>query len=473
MGTKLKTVDSRPMATGQLKVLQRLNPYEFGVELWLLRDGENRNKWSYQNIDKYYKTFVGQPILIAYVMGKIGDGHNSRLKIDPRTGEEYYSYTDATAERIVGTLSDDERDFSLQKRDGQTWIVAKGRLFAFYAKETVDEIVRTGRMDVSVETLTYESHMEGDVEVITNFRGIGVTILGAGVAPAVPGANIARLAALNEEFKTLKLKAASLQKAPDTNDAPDSGSLSQEGVNKLKTYNKRQLAELAARFTDYKVLAAGEKDGKVFVCLMAKDGAYKYYVIENAAETIVPERYQNMSVNTTMQMGEDCITMEAQDFMELVGMENTDRLNAAESKVNSLSQQLATANAQIDAMREFEDKRRLNAAKDKAKATLAKFNSNREQKVSESEIAPILTDIEAGLYTNKCDKDRNWIGEAEVARAVYAVCGEAVERMDAEKANRNKTVYAWDKFNQNSGEADDGTLAGLFAKWGVEAFTEK
>ena len=458
----------KPVATGQLKVLQRLNPYEFGVELWLLRDGENRNKWSYQNIDKYYKTFVGQPILIAYVMGKIGDGHNSQLKVDPRTGEEYYSYTDGTAERIVGTLSDDERDFSLQKRDGQTWIVAKGRLFAFYAKETVDEIVRTGRMDVSVETLTYESHMEGDVEVITNFRGIGVTILGAGVAPAVPGANIARLAALDEEFKTLKLKAASLQKAPDKNSAPDNGSLSHKGVKDLKTYNKRQLAELAARFTDYKVLAAGEKDGKVYVCLLAKDGAYKYYVIENAAETIVPERFQSMSVNTTMQVGEDCITMEAQDFMELVGMENTARLNAAETKVNSLSKELEAANAQLDAMREFENKRRLNAAKDKAKATLAKFNANREQKVAESAIDSILTDIEAGLYTNSCDKDKNWTGEAEVAKAVYAVCGAAVEKMDAEAAQRNRTVYAWDKFKNNSGE-DDGSINGLLAKWGVEA----
>ena len=87
MGTKLKTVDSRPVATGQLKVLQKLNPYEFGVELWLMREGVNQNRWNYQNLEKYYKTFVGRPILIAYVMWKIGDGHNSQRKTDPRTGE--------------------------------------------------------------------------------------------------------------------------------------------------------------------------------------------------------------------------------------------------------------------------------------------------------------------------------------------------------------------------------------------------
>ena len=319
-----------------------------------------------------------------------------------------------------------------------------------------------------METLIDENHMDGQIDVEDVWSGVGVTILGAGVAPAIPGANIARLAALDEEFKTLKLKAASLQKAPDKNNAPDNGSLSHKGVKDLKTYNKRQLAELAARFTDYKVLAAGEKDGKVYVCLMAKNGAYKYYVIENSAETIVPERFQSMSVNASMQVGEDCITMEAQDFVDMVVVENTDRLNAAESKVNSLNKELETANAQLEAMREFENKRRLNAAKDKAKATLAKFNANREQKVAESSIDNILTDIEAGLYTNSCDKDKNWTGESEVAKAVYAVCGAAVEKMDAEAAQRNRTVYAWDKFKNNSGE-DDGSVNGLLAKWGVEA----
>ena len=76
---------TRSLGTGQLRVLQKLNPYEFGVELWLMRDGPNDNHWNYQNLEKYYLTFVGRPILIAYVMGKIGDGHNSRVKIDFRT----------------------------------------------------------------------------------------------------------------------------------------------------------------------------------------------------------------------------------------------------------------------------------------------------------------------------------------------------------------------------------------------------
>lgn len=463
---------TRSVGTGQLRVLQKLNPYEFGVELWLMRDGANQNKWDYRNLEKYYLTFVGRPILIAYVAGKVGDGHNSRTKIDMRTGEEYQSYTDGTAERIVGTLSDDKNDFSLRERDGHTWIVARGKLFAFYAKETVDEIVRTGRMDISVETLVDEEYQDGEITIFDSWQGLGVTILGSGVAPAIPGANIARLAALGEEFKTLKLKAASLQKAPDGENRPENGNLQHEGVKTLKPYSKRQLKELSARFDGYKVLAAGEKDGKVYVCLMTKDGAYKSYILENAAETIVPERFKTLSINAVAQFGEDQLTTDAADFVDVICGETNTKLNAAEKNVETLTQQLNSANAQVAAMQEFESKRRLNAAKAKAEETLRRFNLNREQKVADSEISGILTDIEAGLYTNSCDKDKNWTGEAEVAKAVYAVCGEAVEKMDAEAAAKKKTTYVWDKLGKNS-EKDDGSIAGLLDKWGVEAASEE
>ena len=52
------TKSTNALATGQLRVLQRLNPYEFGVELWLMREGVNRNKWDYRNLEKFYKPFV-------------------------------------------------------------------------------------------------------------------------------------------------------------------------------------------------------------------------------------------------------------------------------------------------------------------------------------------------------------------------------------------------------------------------------
>ena len=67
---------------GELRVLQKISNHEFEVELWIMRDAENQNKWNYQNLENHYLTFVGRPILIAYVNGKIGDGHNARKKIE-------------------------------------------------------------------------------------------------------------------------------------------------------------------------------------------------------------------------------------------------------------------------------------------------------------------------------------------------------------------------------------------------------
>lgn len=138
--SSIKKPSNKKSLLGELKVMQKLSDYEFGVELWVMREGPNRNNWDYRNLDKFYLSFVGRPILVAYVNAgtKVGDGHNMTERTDPRTGEKYYSFTDGTAERIVGTLSDDEKDFSIRERDGKKWLVAKGRLFAFYAKELVD-----------------------------------------------------------------------------------------------------------------------------------------------------------------------------------------------------------------------------------------------------------------------------------------------------------------------------------------------
>lgn len=70
-----------------------MNKYEFAVELEVMREGMNRNRWNYRNMQDNYLTFLGTPILVAYVNGQVGDGHNMREKVNPRTGRgipEFY-----------------------------------------------------------------------------------------------------------------------------------------------------------------------------------------------------------------------------------------------------------------------------------------------------------------------------------------------------------------------------------------------
>ena len=459
-GLKTKALPKKMSASGTLKVMQRLSEYEFGVELWVIREGKNNNRWSYQNLRDYYKTFIGQPILIAYVGRQVGDGHNMSTRRDPKTGEEYQSFMEGTAERIVGTLSDDEKDFTLVERGGHTWLRAKGRLFAFYAPELTRKIVEQGTMDVSAETMVSESHKEGDVNVFTKWSGIGVTILGDRVNPAIPGASIAKLAAMQQEFKELKLRAASLHTAAEGSEN-NKNTKTGKGVN--GTMNKRALEQMQAKFPHHKVLSMSE-DGLNVALLDASGNLFGYTFNADDNGEVIASKIMPCAAHIVLSVGEVELNADVADVVDytVASVKETD------GDVKSLNAQLEAANEQIKAMREAESKRRLSACKAAAKATLEAFNANREEKVAEDAIKAVNENIEAGLYANSCDKDGAWLGEKMVRDAVLAVCGEAVMESDKRSAQKRKTTYAWEHIAGNSGEGSEGVDA-LLNKWGIDA----
>lgn len=451
MGIKTKPLTEY----GQLKVLQKISNFEFAVEFWLMRDNVNRNNWSYKNLDKYYLTFVGRPILIAYVNGKVGDGHNYRVRRDPQTGEEYNSYTDATAERIVGTLSDDPADFALVERDGNMWIKAKGKLFAFYNKELTDYIVQAGSMNVSVETLVSKSYKDGKVEVMTEWEGLAVTILGNGVSPAIPGASIAKLAAMQEEFKELKLRAASLHTA-----AEGSGKINKKGLK--RSMNKQMMESVQAKFPNHKLIALSEDSMSVGL-LDASGNLFSYTFNAEDNGEVIESRIAPCAARIVLSAGEVELNADVADVVDYtVAAAKTEN-----GEIKQLSEELNAAKEQLRAMQEAESKRRLSACKASAKATLEAFNANREEKVAEDAIKAVNENIEAGLYANSCDKDGAWLGEKLVREAVLAVCGEAVMESDKRSAQKRKTTYAWEHIAGNSGEGSEGVDA-LLDKWGID-----
>lgn len=456
-GLKTRAMPARHGVCGTLKVLQRLNEYEFGVELWVMREGVNRNRWNYQNLRQHYLTFLGQPLLVAYVGNQVGDGHNMAKRWDPKTGKEYYSFTDATAERIVGTLSEDEKDFTLVERDGHMWLRAKGRLFAFYAPELVAKIVEEGTMDVSAETEVTESHEEGDVDVFTEWKGLGVTILGDRVNPAIPGADIARLAAMQEEFKTLKLRAAALHTAAEK------GSATPNMKGLRRTMNKRMMEQMQAKFPNHKVLSMSE-DGLNVALLDASGNLFGYTFNADDNGEVTERRIAPLSAaHVVLTVGEVELNADVADVVDytVAATKTTD------GSVKQLSDELASAKEQIRAMQEAENLRRVEACKAAAKATLASFNANRADKVAEEAIKAIETDIEGGVYTNCADKDGKWTGEEQVRKAVLAVCGEAVMEADRKQAESHKNAYAWNNAKGNGG-AESG-IAGMLSRIGKNA----
>lgn len=451
-GLKTKAMPKKVCASGTLKVMQRLNEYEFGVELWVMREGENRNKWSYQNLAEYYKTFVGQPILVAYVGRQVGDGHNMAKYRDPETGEEYYSFMDGTAERIVGTLSEDERDFTLVERDGHTWLKAKGRLFEFYAPELVEKIRRQGKMEVSAETNVTESHKEGDVDVFTKWTGLGVTILGDRVSPAIPGASIAKLAAMQEEFKSLKLRAASLHTA-----AEGSGKINKKGLK--RSMNKQMMESVQAKFPNHKLIALSE-DGMSVGLLDASGNLFSYTFNAEDNGEVMESRIAPCAARIVLSAGEVELNADVADVVAYT----VSAAKTENGEIKQLSEELNAAREQIRAMQEAESKRRLSVCKATAKATLEAFNANRKEKLSEGALKDINENIESGVYANSCDKDGAWLGEKMVRSAVLAVCGEAVMEADRKAAESRKSAFAW---NNAKGDGTGGSgIEGMLSRIG-------
>lgn len=457
---------------GELRVLEQLNQYEFAFEADILRTGPVQGgRWEFAKLEDNYKSFAGRPVLIAYIGNRVGDGHNASERIDPETGERYRSFTGATAERIIGMISENLDDLTLEERDGYTWLRAKGRIWTYYAKEAVEEIVRTGRMDVSIEAEVHDMREEDGREVYDTWVGLGLTILGAGVDPAVPGANIRALADMEEEFNDMKLRVASLvQEAQNSaddeeeEDKPQNNPTKEKELKHRMRLSKKQLCDLQAKFADYTVLAAEQLENGVTVCLMNVTGQTAIYQMASLDETVVPERI--VPVNAQVQFcadGEETVCVDACDMVDTMSA----ACNAAEDRAECAERELASAKETIKQMEAAESARRLSAAKKTAADTLNAFNANREDKVGEDAIKALSEEIETGKFTACEDENHAWTGDKLVEEKVLSICASAVMEMDKANARSAKNAYIWEKFA--SGDADDGSVEALLARKGIKA----
>ncbi len=454
---------------GELKILQKLNDYEFGFEADILRDGPVQGgRWVFENLRENYKSFAGRPVLVAYIGGKVGDGHNARERRDPKTGEVYRSFMDATAERIVGTISEELSDLTLVESEGHTWLRVKGRIFAEYARELVDEIMRTGRMAVSIEADVFDVREEDGVEYYPRWAGLGVTVLSHDVAPAVPGANIRALADMEEEFNNMKLRVASLvQKASESHENKPQNNPTQKELKHKMVFSKSQLKELQEKFgADYRVVAAFDMNGQTRVYLTRKrDHALLSYDMGEKDTGVYAERIASASASIVFAAkdGEDAMCVDAGDVI----CEECEECDAAKDTAcaenKRLETELAAVKSQLAAMQEFESKRRISAAKEHAKSVLGAFNAKRAEKVSETVIASVISDAENGVYSDRMDKDGNWVGLSAVERDVKALCADEQMKLDAKTATSSETEFVWHGLSANGSDMDDGSPAALIA----------
>ncbi len=456
--------DTYRQIDGELRLLQRENEFIFPVELALLNDKLTKNGWRFVNLEQHRAQWAGVPILTAYVNGgrTIGDGHNQTTRKDA-DGNEYQSFTDSTAERIVGALSDDPNDIRIEERDGAQWVVGKGYLWAWYAHELCVQIANDaelGRtMSVSIEALVTDGYMEDGVEIETNYVPLGVTVLGHGVIPAVDDAHIAMLTAIGSELKELKLRAASyIDGSAETK--PQNNNPEKIGVEKRVRLSKQQLKKLQKSFGDNRLLAAEQyEDGSVLVCMMCANGSTATYAMASADESVVLDRIEpvNAQVHFCAGEGKEDVCVDASDMTECAAEGAKECLERAECA----EEELKACQDRIDSMVAAENARRLSAAKAKATAVLSAFNANREEKVDAKCLEALNKDIEDGKFTALSDESGAWIGETAVEEKVLSLCAAAV--MEQDKANVKKAAepMKWGSVKQAS--ATPGTIGELFA----------
>lgn len=429
----IKTKGSGP---GVLRVLSQDTELNYEVELAVLRSGVNRNKWDFRNVDRYANTFLGTPILCAFPEGKIGDGHNMKEYKDG-DGNTRYSFLSPTAERIVGTIYDDPASVWTEEREGETWIMARGKLWRFYNPELVDKIAGQGKMEVSAETDVKDGRKEGDVDVFEVWKGLGVTILGDLVDPAVPGANIKAFAALKERFT--QLKAASYHKNE------------KKGV---KTLSKKNLMkELASKFKGYRIL--GVSDSGNHVLLLSSDLVPCVYEFQDADHgVVISERIAPITLNASYAFNEtEKVEVDCGDMVAEMTKEACEKAEAAAQECEAAKTELADCKAQLAAMAERENARRMKSCEEAVKAQLEEAVSLNGFSVDRALADDVLADVKAGKYMNSVDADGNFIGDTLAVNALKTkICD---VQLNAARERHKPTRYAWEGgLVKNSGTGD-------------------
>lgn len=444
---------------GNLKFMGQDEDKNFLVEVEIVRSGPNRNGWDFQNMETLCNTFLGTPLLCAYLPNRVGDGHNFREATLP-TGEEILDFTGPTAERIVGMISENPDDIWTEEREDGTWAIARGKIWRFYNRQLVDKLALQGGMAVSAEIETFGGEMDKNgIEVYTNWQGLGVTLLHESVPPAVPGAHIQAIRAMSEEFKEMKFKAASYH--PNATDEQgiqgdeggnNTNEMNDKGVNHTMSFNRREAERLAPKFDGYTIVGLSE-DSKNVILMSETGGLFSYTFNEEYGEGVVAEAIAPVK-NVSVMCGET-----PADLDEIVkAMSAT--ISESKATIANLNARIETLNSENETLKTAEHDRRIEMVKasvHKALEDIAESCDNAENCDNEAaEIEGCAEDYA------QMESDGKFCGADVAYDKLMSIYGKKVAKSRKDNAAKSKAQFAW---NMSAGKADEGGVAGLVAKF--------
>ena len=433
--------------TGKLKVLSKEDEFLYKVEVWLLNSEVNRNGWQYLNLDEHRALFADTPILVAYTGGKVGDGHNFRMKRDEK-GEEYASFTDANAERIVGWFKNDS-DIRIEEKDNVRWIVGDGTIWSYYAKELADMLTEQGAegMDVSIETLVDSIRVENGVEIFDKYQILGTTILGKGVNPAVAGAHI-RALSLEDDLKDFKLRVASyMETAHET----------KKGTSKRMAFNKVQLEALGEKFDGYRIVGCSE-DGKNIALLSKTDNCFYGYTFGDETDEVITDNIKPVALNAEADFGED-----VKVALDAIGA-YVDEIKSLTAKANDAEARADKAEAKVAELTDKETKRRNKAVVAAIKELVKAYNADAEEPIDDKECADIVDAAEKGEFSDCDNAEGEFCGEEKACALVKAKIFDHEAAIRAKKNAAAATVHSWlDRLPKNNTENSE-TVESLLSR---------
>lgn len=441
--SKFKTVDcggaSKRIFEGSIRICSTANSEIYKVRLQLLNGRKNRNNWVYENIDRHLSDFAGKPILYSVIDGKIANGHDFEIVRDKQTGEEYASFIGATSEHIGGYIEKETATGVLNPHieniDGVDWVVADGSLWRWYNKELVDEIERNGgSMKVSIETLVSKNRIENGVEYEMDYRILGVTILGTGVQEAVAGANIRKLSACMGELEKLKIRAASYMQIDNMSRNSKQNQNSKKGVTRTMA-KVRKIDDLRSLFPNHTVLGVNGQS----VALLNEKGRCCSYTFQENENTVVPERIEEIAVNSVFGEGENAIDISAE---ELVGSVQA-QLNSTKTALDKATAENAELTAKINAMNEAEYERRKRLVERVIRETLEDNRRDYGDDIAEDFVDDLLTDECISNYARMEDKD-GFCGDNNARTEVDARCMRKLRDISKARQNAAQHKFAWE-----------------------------
>lgn len=443
--SKFKTVTGESSAhrifDGELRVCSSDKDKNYRVKLMLLNGKRNRNGWVYENIQDNLDEFNDIPILYSVIDGKIANGHDFELVEDTKTGKKYASFIGAESEHPAGWIPstvNGKSNAHIETIDGTEWVVAEGILPAFYNKEFIDEMTRNnGKMRVSIETLVHKNRMEGDTEYEEQYTVTGVTVIS--VREAVAGANIRKLSASLDGLEEIKLRAASLNERELNKEPQTQRTKIQKGEQRsMKVLN---LEDLRSKFNGYSILAVNG----MTVAMLSEKGRPCVYTFGEGEDTVIPEKIQEIAVNSVFGEGENAVNVSA---TELIGTVKA-QLNAVQTALEEATKTNTQLSEEIRVMKDKETERRKKIVVDEIKKRLQENKDGCGANIADDICDDMLASERVNEYA-AMEKNGDFCGDEAARCEVDARCMKAIREYN--KARVNSTQSIWDIFQSTDRE---------------------